>query len=46
MGALYTFAKKSKRVPVSSSNADVKRALREVNRRANNKYHLEHLQGQ
>ena len=27
IGALYTFAKKSKRVPVSSSNTDLKRAL-------------------
>ena len=45
MGALHTFAKKSKRVPASSSNADIKRALREVNRRAHNKYSLEHLKG-
>jgi hypothetical protein len=46
MGALHTFVKKSKkRVPTSSSNVDVKRALREVNRRANNKYRLEHMRG-
>ena len=35
--ALHTFAKKSKRVTSSSSNADVRRALREVNKRATNK---------
>ena len=45
IGALHTFAKKSKWVPASSSNADVKRALRDVNRRANSKYRLEHVQG-
>ena len=38
MGALHTFAKKSKQVPASSSNADIIRALREVNRLAHNKY--------
>ena len=45
MGVLHTFAKKSKRVPASSSNTDTKGALQEVNKRANNKYHLEHVRG-
>ena len=45
MGALHTFAKKSKRVPASSSNTDIRRALMEVNRRAHNKYSLEHMKG-
>ena len=41
--ALYTFEKKSKQVTSSSSNADVGRALREVNKQATNKYQLEHV---
>ena len=45
MGALYTYAKKSKRVPVSSSNTDIRGALGEVNRRAQNKYNLDHVRG-
>ena len=45
IGALHPFAKKSKQVPASSSNADIRRALREVNRRAHNKYSLEHVKG-
>ena len=45
MGALHTFAKKSKQVPASSSNTDTRRALREVNRRAHSKYSLEHMRG-
>ena len=45
MGALHTFAKECKRVPSSSSNADIRRALREVNRLALNKYILEHVKG-
>ena len=46
MGALHTFAKECKRVPASSSNADIRRALREVNRLAINKYSLEHVKEQ
>ena len=45
MGALYTFTKECKRVPASSSNADIRRALLEVNRLALNKYSLEHVKG-
>ena len=45
MGVLHTFAKESKQVPASSSNADIRRALREVNRLALNKYSLEHVGG-
>ena len=30
---------------MSSKNADVKRALQEVNRKASNKYRLEHVRG-
>ena len=45
MGALHTFAKKSKQVPASSSNENIRGALREVNRRAHNKYSLEHVRG-
>ena len=41
--ALHTFGKKSKRMTSSSSNADVRRALREVNKRAVNNYQLEHV---
>ena len=41
--ALHTFAKKSKRVSTISSNTDVMRTLREVNRRANKTYRLEHM---
>ena len=44
-GALYMFAKKSKQVPASSSNADTRRALREANRRTRNKYSLKHVKG-
>ena len=43
--ALFTFEKKSKRVTSSSSNADVRRALREVNKLTTNKYQLEHVKG-
>ena len=43
IGALHTFAKKSKWVPASSSNTGVKRSLWEVNRKANSTYHLEHM---
>ena len=43
--ALHTFGKKLKRVTSSSSNADARRALREVNKRATNKYQLEHVKG-
>ena len=45
MGALHTFAKECERVPASSSNADIRRALQEVNRLALNKYSLEHIKG-
>ena len=45
MGALHTFAKECKRVPASSSNTDTRRALREVDRLALNKYSLEHVKG-
>ena len=45
MEALYTFAKKSKQFPASSSNAGINRAIREVDRRARNKYSLEHVRG-
>ena len=45
MGALYTCAKQSKRVPASSSNMDIKRALRKMNRSTHNKYSLEHVKG-
>ena len=45
IGALHTFAKESKQLPASSSNADIKRALREADRLALNKYSLEHLKG-
>ena len=43
--ALFTFQKKSKRIPASSSNADVRRALREVQRRSANHYQLRHVKG-
>ena len=43
--ALFTFQKQCKRVPASSSNADVRRALREVQRRSANHYRLEHVKG-
>ena len=43
--ALHTFEKKNKRVTSSSSNANVRRALREVNKQATNKYQLEHVKG-
>ena len=46
MGTLHTFAKECKRVPASSSNAGIIRALREVNRLALNKYSLEYVKGQ
>ena len=39
-GALFTFDKKCKRVPAASSNADVRRALRELNRRSANQYNV------
>ena len=45
MGSLYTFAKRSKQVPASISNTDIRRALREVKMRAHNKYSLEHTRG-
>ena len=45
IGALHTFAKKSKQVPTSSSNVGARRALREINMRACNKYSLEHMRG-
>ena len=44
-GVLFTFDKKCKRVPAASSNADVRRALRELNRRSANQYRLEHVRG-
>ena len=44
-GALFTFAKKSKRIPAASSNVDMHRALREVNRRSGDRYRLEHVKG-
>ena len=45
IGALHTVTKKSKQAQASSSNADLRRALREVNRRARNTYSLEHVKG-
>ena len=45
MGTLHTSAKKSKQVPASSSDADIRRALREVNRRPHNRFSLEHVRG-
>ena len=33
-GALFTFDKKCKRIPTASSSADVRRGLRELNRRS------------
>ena len=45
IGALHSFAKNFKQVPISSNSTDVKRALREVNRRPTNKYYLDHVQG-
>ena len=45
MLALHTFAKECKRVPTSSSNADIRRAFREMNRLALNKYTLDHVKG-
>ena len=44
-GALTTFDKKSKRIPVASSNANVRRALRELDRRSSARYKLEHIKG-
>ena len=44
-GGLATFDKKDKRVPAASSNADVRRALRELDRRSLAKYKLEHVKG-
>ena len=41
--ALLTFAKKSIRIPVVSCNADVQRALSEVNQRSGNSFTLEHM---
>ena len=45
MGILHTFAKKFKRVLARSSNTDTRRALREVSRRAHDKYSQEHVRG-
>ena len=44
-GALTTFDKKDKRVPAASSNADARRALRELNRWSSTGYKLEHVKG-
>ena len=44
-GALTIFDKKDKRVPAASSNADARRALRELDRRSSVKYKLEHVKG-
>ena len=44
-GALTTFDKKDKRVPAASTNADVRWALRELDRWSSAKYKLEHVKG-
>ena len=44
-GALTTFDKKEKKIPAASSNADVRRGLRELDRRALASYKLEHVKG-
>ena len=44
-GELMTFDKNDKKVPAASSNADVRRALRELDRRSSAKYKLEHVKG-
>ena len=43
--ALTMFDKKDKIIPADSSNADVRRALRELDRRSSAKYKLEHVKG-
>ena len=45
MRALTTFNKKDKRELAVSSNADVRRALRELDKRSSVKYKLEHVKG-
>ena len=44
-GTLTTFDKKDKKIPAASSNADVMRALRELDRRSSARYKLEHVKG-
>ena len=44
-GALFTFTKKSKRIPAASCNTDVQRALREANQRSDNAFKLKHVKG-
>ena len=44
-GALTTFDKKDKTVPAASSNTDVRRALRELDKRSSAKYTFEHVKG-
>ena len=44
-GTLTTFDKKDKKIPAASSNANVMRALRELDRRSSARYKLEHVKG-
>ena len=44
-GALMTFDKTDKRIPAASSNAGVRRALRELDRLSPASYKLEHVKG-
>ena len=44
-GALTIFDKKSERIPATSSNADGRRALQELDRRSSARYKLEHAKG-
>ena len=44
-GALYTFAKKSKRVPTGKSNTDILRVLRTVNSRMKSNFVQHHVKG-
>ena len=44
-GALMTFDKTDKRIPAASSNAGVRRALRELDRLSSASYKLEHVKG-
>ena len=44
-GALYTFAKKSKRVPAGKSNTDILRVLRTVNSRMKSNFVQHHVKG-
>ena len=43
--ALHTFSKKGKRITATASNADIRRTLREAQRRSRQHYSLAHVRG-